>query len=63
MCDMHLLQTGADDDDLSIIDEGRSIMSASERYIDTRSVLKDEAADATFGSVVRAMRCCCSDNL
>jgi hypothetical protein len=47
---------GGDDDDLSIVDEGKSILSASERYIDTRSVLKDEAADDTFGAVVKGRK-------
>jgi hypothetical protein len=47
---------GGDDDDLSIVDEGKSILSSSERYIDTRSVLKDEAADNTFGTVVQGRK-------
>jgi hypothetical protein len=47
---------GGDDDDLSIVDEGKSILSASERYIDTRSVLKDEAADDAFGAVVQGRK-------
>jgi hypothetical protein len=47
---------GGDDDDLSIVDESKSILSSSERYIDTRSVLKDEAADNTFGTVVQGRK-------
>ena len=47
---------GVDDDDMSIVDEGKSILSASERYIDTRSVLKDEAADDAFGAVVKGRK-------
>jgi hypothetical protein len=47
---------GGDDDDLSLVDESKSILSASERYIDTRSVLKDESSDHMFGAVVHGRK-------
>jgi hypothetical protein len=47
---------GENDDDLSIVDESKSILSASERYIDTRSVLKDEVADQSFGAVLQGRK-------